>query len=217
MAISFPRSMVDGIPIAGLSFPPQPIAEITPLRSGKQISKDLGPTLWRPKWSTDGLMPEETGKVRAWYDTLTSIGEFYGYDKLREYPLKYATGWGALMVGASPFDGSGRLTDVAANNVEITLDQLPIGFILSPGDYLSFDYLTGAARALHRVSAAATADGSGIMTVEVRPHVRAGWDDNAEVALYRPTGRFVILPGTYAEQTEPPWFTSISFEAIQTL
>ncbi|MBN8959327.1 MAG: hypothetical protein J0H17_22675 [Rhizobiales bacterium] len=217
MAISFPRTFPDELGVGGWTFPPLPMAEITPLRSGKQISKDLGPTLWKPTWKSVPLTEAKAGAVRAWYDTLTSIGEFYGYDKLRQYPLAYASGWGDLTVSASPFDGSGRLTDVAVNNVEITLDQLPIGFILSPGDYLAFNYLSGAARALHRVSAQATANGSGVMTVEVRPHIRAGWDDNAEVMLYRPSARMVILPGTYSESIEVPMLTSISFEAIQTL
>ncbi len=216
MTITLPRDIFAG-PISGMSFQLRPTNEVSPLRSGKQISKDLGPALWTGKWTTDALMPDEAGAARSWYDTLLSTGEFYAYDKMREYPLVYAQGWGSLTVGASPFDGTGRLTDVAANNVEMTIDQLPIGFVLSPGDYLAFDYLSGASRALHRAAAAATADGTGVMTVEVRPHIREGWDDNAEVTLYRPSARMIILPGTYSEQIEPPWFTTVSFEAIQTL
>jgi hypothetical protein len=217
MAISFPRAFPDELGVGGWSFPPLPMQEITPLRSGKQISKDLGPTLWKPTWRSVPLTEAKAGVVRAWYDTQTSLNEFYAYDKLRPYPIAYARGWGDLMVGASPFSGNARLTAVASNNVEASLDSLPIGFALSPGDYLAWDYLSGAARALHRVSAAATADGDGELVVEVRPHIRAGWAVNATVMLYRPSARMVILPGTYSESLDEQRLTSISFEAIQTL
>lgn len=216
MAISFPRAFPGQMLVAGMSFPPAPMIEITPLRSGRQISKDVGPTLWRPKFSSTQLDPARAGEVRAWHDTLLSVEEFYAYDVMRQYPLAYAGGWGSLLVDGSPFNGTGKIADVESNNREIDLEDLPNGFVLSPGDYLSFDYSTDL-RALHRVSAAATANGSGEVTVEVRPHIRPGWEDGAVVSFYRASCRAIILPGTYSEQTEAPDFTTISFEAIQSL
>ncbi|MBN8955733.1 MAG: hypothetical protein J0H17_03950 [Rhizobiales bacterium] len=199
----------DQLPVAGLSFYPQPMIEVTPLRSGRQISADIGPTLWRAAWSTDKMTPDEAGIVRAFYDRVLSTGEFYGYDKLREFPLAYRTGWGALTVSGLPFSGNCRLLSVDANKVDISLDQLPAGFKFSPGDYLAFDYL--------RVSTSATANGGGALTVAVRPYVRPGWAVNATVMLYRPAARMIILPGTYTDPTTAPWFTTASFEAVQTL
>jgi hypothetical protein len=214
--ITFPRAVPDSLTVVGMSFPPAPMIEVTPLRSGRRISKELGPTLWRGHWQSSRMRPDKAGQVRAWYDTLLSLEEFYGYDKLREYPLAYSTGWGGLMVGASPFSGSGVLTTVAGNNVEMTIGSLPIGFVLSPGDYLAFDYSTSL-RALHRCSAGATASGAGSLTVEVRPHVRPGWAVAAPVMFYRPAARMIILPGTYQEDIAARIFTTISFDAIQSL
>lgn len=210
MALSFPRALPAAFRVVGMSFPPAPMIEVTPLRSGRQISKDMGPTLWRPRYETAQLTPAQAGTVRALYDTLTSVEEFYAYDLLREYPLAYANGW------PGGFDGTGTLDDVESNNVEVNLSDLFAGFVFSPGDYLSFSYSTSL-RALHRVVAPATANGSGQVTVEVRPHIRPGWAEGAVVDLYRPSCRAIILPGTYSEQIDVDHTTRISFEAIQSL
>lgn len=215
MAITFPRAIPD-LPIAGISFDLEPMIEITPLRSGKQISADLGPTLWRGKWQSSQLGDDEIATVKAWYATLLSAESFYGWDKLREYPRAYADGWGSLTVGGSPFDGTCTLVDVAAGLVEIDLADLPVGFVLSIGDYLAFDYSIDS-RALHVVVAGGTADGSGNLTIEVRPPVRVGWEADAVVQLHRPAARMIIIPGTWSCPVEAPFFGRASFEAIQTL
>jgi ferric-dicitrate binding protein FerR (iron transport regulator) len=215
--IAFPRALPDELPILGMTFKRQPMQEVTPLRSGKQIVKNLGPTLWYARWQSDRMTPDESGPVRAWCDTIEENGEqFYGYDKLREYPLAYALGWGGLTVDGQPFSGDGTLSNVALNNVEVSLADLPAGFVLSPGDYLAFDYSTSL-RALHRCSAAATANGAGALTVEVRPHVRPGWAADAVVHLHRAAARMVMLPGTLDDREEAPHFVTTAFEAIQSL
>jgi hypothetical protein len=217
MAITFPRDMPDELGVVAMAFPPEPMIEVTPLRSGRQISADLGPTLWRARYTSHRMRQDKAGIVRSWYDTLLSLNDFYGYDKLREYPLAYATGWGALTVGGNPFSGSGRLVSVAGNNVQINIDQVPNGFALAPGDYIAFDYASGASRALHRVAAAATANNSGQVTLDVRPHIRPGWAVDAAIMFRRAAARMIILPKSYDERIEARVFTTISFEAIQTL
>lgn len=216
--ITFPRNLPADLPLVGASFVLKPMAALSPLRSGKTISMNLGPELWMPEIQTGQLEAAAAGEARAWYDTLLSNNEFFAYDAMREYPLAYAdTGFDSLLVGASPFSGSCVLSNVESNGVQVDLASLPIGFVLSPGDYLSFDYLSGAARALHRVSALATANGSGLATVEVRPNIRAGWTASASVLLHRAACRALILPDSYSENEVPPNFVSISFKAVQTL
>lgn len=219
-AITFPRAIPDELPIAGLSFFPDPLIEVTPLRSGKLISLDLGPTLWRGRWQSTQMDEEAAGIARAWYDTLLSSEAFYGYDKIREYPLAYPSGFGGLVVGTVAFNGTCILSDVATNTIEIDLSDLPVGFVLSHGDYLAFDYGTDS-RALHRVVAGGTADGSGDLSIEVRPPIRTGWQATppaeTTVLFYRAAARMIIVPKSYSESTVPPGWVSISFEAVQTL
>ncbi|MDQ2083084.1 hypothetical protein RA307_23100 [Xanthobacteraceae bacterium Astr-EGSB] len=214
--ITFPRAMPDELPIVGLSFTPSPMIELSALRSGRQIAKELGPTLWRATWRTAKMTDTEAGIVRSWYDTLLSLEAFLGYDKLREYPLAYKRGFAGLTVGSNPFAGTCTLAGVASDNLQVSLSALPIGLVLSRGDYLAFDYGTDS-RALHRCSAAATANGSGTLTIEVRPHVRTGWTAGATVALRRAAAHMKVVPDTWSEQTDAPFGTTVSFEAIQTL
>jgi hypothetical protein len=218
MTIAFPRSLPAEFKVSGdFSFKLQPMLEITPLRSGRQIAAELGPSLWHGKWQSVPLPADKYGAVRAWYDTLLSEQTLLGYDTLRQYPLAYAGGWGSLTYSGAPFDGTCRLTAVADNAVEVTLDHLPAGFTLSPGDYVGWSYLSGTSHALHRISAAGTASAGGTLTIEVRHPMRPGWSANATVQLYRPTAEMLILPDTWDEQSQLPGVISFSFEAIQTL
>ncbi len=214
MPIAFPRAIPAALRIVGMSFRLAPMAELTPLRSGKQVAKDLGPSLWRARWQSTLHAPADGGAVRAWYDTLLSYEQFLGFHNLRQYPLAYANGWGNLQVGGNPFSGAGQLVGVGANNVEVSLDALPAGFVLSPGDFFAFDYAD--TRALHRVSAGAVANGSGQVAVEVRPHVRPGWAAAAAVAFYRASARMIVLPDTFEDQEEGR-NVRFAFEAIQSL
>lgn len=221
MAITFPRALPTDFPIIGMSFNPDPLIEVTPLRSGKIISVDLGPTIWRARWQLAEMEADQAGQLRAWYDTLLSAEAFYGYDKLREYPLQYTGGFTGLLVGSNPFTGDCELEAVAANSVEITLSALPVGFVLSVGDYLAFDYGSDDdSRALHRVVVAGTANASGNADVEVRPAIRTGWQApsmNRTVHLYRAAAKMIVVPKSWSEQTVPPGRVSVSFEAVQTL
>jgi hypothetical protein len=214
MAIAFPRTIPDELGVVGLDFDPDSMDELTPLRSGKTITMNLGPTLWRARYRSDRLTPREIGVVRAWYDTLLSREAFYGYDHLREYPLAHKGGW---PVFDPVFNGTCKLVAVEENNKEITLGEMPPGITLSQGDYLAFDYNVSD-RALHRVSAGGTSNGAGLLSVEVRPHLREGFslDPAATVYLHRAAARMKIVPRSWSCPTERLGGV-VTFEAIQTL
>lgn len=219
MTLTFPRAMPDGLRPVGMSFVLQPVVELSPLRSGRTISLDLGPSLWAASWQSPPLDEEQAGIVSSWYDTLLSSKTFLAYHKLRQYPLAYSkTGW----PNWSPaFDGTVLLASVNVNLVELNLSGCPAGLILSVGDFLGFRNVSGAYE-LHRVAVGATANGAGLMTVEVRPPVRPGYPVGSpgarHVSLYRPPAEMFIQPGSWSETiTGSGDFTSVSFSAIQTL
>jgi len=221
MTITFPRDMPAALAdmLVSLPFRLEPVIEVTPLLSGARIALDRGPSVWLADMQTGPLPEEEMGIVRAFFDTLSSTGAFFCYDRLREYPLAYRkTGFAAF----GGFDGTCILDAVAANKVELDLAGLPEDFVLSIGDYLAWDYgTTDAFRALHRIAAGATADGSGEATVEVRSVVRPGWESadssGRVVTVYRAAARMLIVPRSYSEQIEANGFGRISAQAVQTL
>jgi hypothetical protein len=210
MAITFPRTIPDALShrLASQTFTLKPMLEVTPLRHGRQIAADLGPSLWMLDWQSATVRSNVLGVARAWLDTLSSTKEFYGFDMYRQRPLVYAAGF---PVG---FTGACTLTSVSAP-YGVVLGGLPAGLILSPGDYLSFDYNSGANRALHRIAAGGTASG-GAVTLEVRPEIRSGYAGGAAVSLYRASARMLIIPDSYKETTDGRTGT-VAFKAIQTL
>jgi hypothetical protein len=216
MAITFPRAFLHDLPIVGMSFIPMPMAEILPLRSGKRISADLGPTVWRATFSMQDLEDWQFGQARAWYGTLLSYREFYGYDKIREYPLAYKDGWPEM---SPEFDGTCELFNADPGGELISLSGLFADFEISPGDYLSFDD-DGDRRILVRASEAMTSDSAGDIT-DLHVHPPVPYTVLASpvktVNLFRPTAKMTIVPGSYSESIQAPSSGSLSFEAIQTL
>lgn len=216
--ITFPRDKPDELRLVDPTFRLLPMQEITPLRSGGQVAANLGPSLWAADFTSKPLRGRELGIVRAWFDTLASVEECYVYDPRFQYPVSYtAAQFAALTASGSPWNGTGILATVAANNVEIGLDNLSDTFKLRPGDYLSFNY-GSSSRALHRAAASADAV-AGEMTIEVRPHVRPGWDGGSPlptVTFYRAAARMFIVPNSYSERASGS-LVAVSFQAIQSL
>lgn len=211
MAVTFPRDKPASLRFSNYTFGLRRMQELHPLRSARTIAVDLGPSVWAVTASVVPRNETDLGAIRAFFDTLSSIEQAYFYDPLREYPLAYRlTGW------LGGFTGVCTLASVAANNVEIGLSGLPSGFVLSPGDYIPWDYGTDS-RALHRVVVGGTASGGGTLSVEVRPHVRPGWAVGPTASLYKPSARMFVVPDTYDDPVDPRRLSTPSFQAIQTL
>lgn len=222
MTITFPRALPAEL-IARLStcsFDLVFMQEEAPTRGGDLIARDLGPNLWQCSYQTAMLTPVNYAIVEAWLDSLGgSINLFSGYDIKRTFASFYQpAGYGGLIrAGGGAFDGTASLTSVAGDNVTVTIGTLPAAFQISIGDYLGWSYNSGGSIALHRAVAAATADGSGNLSVEVRPQIRSGWAGSATVALGSVTGKFKIANGTVRKNLIPGFGGTIGFQGIQTL
>lgn len=208
--ITFPRSLPSALGIAQAKFRLVPVSEVSRTRGGGSIAKNLGPALWMAEFHSTLLDFDDFGTVRAWLDSLSNTQTFYGYDVLREYPWAYRNGW------EGGFDGTCTLDDVASNGVEVDLTDLPANFVFSAGDYIAFDY-GSSSRALHRIQANVTADGSGDVTVEVRPLVRTGWVTNTTVDLHKPAAKMYVDAINADETIDANGYGTVSFSAIQAL
>ncbi len=221
MTITFPRALPAEL-IARLStcsFERTYIQEEAPTRGGDTIARDLGPDLWTATYQSALLTPVNFKIVEAWLDSLNgSLNAFLGYDIARTFAINYPNGYGGLIrAGGGAFDGTASLTSVAGDNVTPTIGTLPVGFQIAIGDYMGWTYNSGASVALHRAVAAATADGSGNLAVEVRPPIRGGWSGGATVALTLVTGKFKLVKGSVKKNISPAGYGSIGFQGIQTL
>jgi hypothetical protein len=227
MTITFPRTMPAEL-IARMStciFDLEYMQDVAPTRGGANIVRDLGPALWRASFQSARLVPATFKIVEAWLDSLGgSVKPFYAYDMQRTYAATYPAGYAGLTraLAGGAFDGTALLAAVAGDNVTVTLGTsgdhttaLPVGFTLITGDYLAFDY-SGSIRALHRIVADGVADSNGVVAVEVRPQVRAGWS-GASVQLATPSGKFLIVPGSVKKSMQPAGYVNLSFDGVQSL
>jgi hypothetical protein len=96
--------------------------------------------------------------------------------------------------------GSATVTifSINANNKQITLTGLPVGYTLSVGDFIQFPFGPGGVlNAYHRIVQTVVADGSGHAEIELRPHVYSGTTTGVTVTLKKPAARVKIIPGSY--------------------
>lgn len=209
MAISFPRTdILTPFYFANQSFRLVSRQEMSTQANGVVIGKDLGSALWLADYSTVTIPNDDALTLEAKLNSLDGvINPFSAGDIRRPYPKSHPDG---------VFGDTGILHSVNANNKAISIGSLDAGFVLSPGDYLSFVY--GSAVAFHQVVEGVTANGSGLTAeFEVRPHLRTGWSLSAAITLKLPKGNFTLLPGSISSQTQGPFNSVISFKAVQYL
>lgn len=211
MAVTLPLStdLIDALDVDSVVFAPFYGQETTGQASGAIIVKELRSTLWKAQLSRSNILPADADELQA--DLLAlegSLYTFYCYNPRRAYP---AADPGGSILGASAV----QIHTVGASNKSLRLKGLPNGYVLTKGDYLSFDY--GSSRALHQIIEAATADGSGITPeFEVRPAIRPGAAVNDDVSLVKPAALMRILPPGFQLQTDG-YLSSLTFEAVQVI
>ena len=218
MAFSFPldvASFMDILPIEETSPSTPEQVEINQTGGGEVMQADLAPMLWQGDIKLGEMIAADAALVTARLDILRPAGRsFYFYDTRRPGPLTDLTGSG---LGAS----TPTIYSVAANNRDMRLQGMPVGYRLSIGDYLAFDYgTTIIRRALHRiVNTAGVIPGTGISpTFEVSPMIRPGAAVGASVTLIKAACKALIVPNSInVGVTSKTITTGMSFRFMQTL
>lgn len=211
MAITYPRTDIMTAAKFGdpNDFMPVSRQELSRQASGATTAKDLGSAIWFASYTTTPMQTADAVTFEAILNSLDgAIHPFTLYDNRRPYPLAHSAG---------DFDDDAEIKSVGSNGRSIALENLPEGFTLSVGDYLAFDYGSNPThRALHQVMEQAVADSSGdTPEFEIRPHLRAGAAAGDDVILKKPSGLFVLIPGSIAWPRRGPPLTAISFKAVQ--
>lgn len=219
MPLSYPLArevFFDILPVAAASFHLPENVEQAATRGGEQLAAEVGERLWRGEITLGRLELPETGRPEVLVDLLRAPGRsFMAYDRRRPYPL--LDPGGTILGAAAP-------TILALNGSdarELRLQGLPAGYVLSPGDYLSFAYGSAPVRqALHRVvDVSVTADGLGETPFfEVTPYLRQGALVGAGVQLGRAWCKAVLVFGSVSPmQGSHTIYDGLSFQFVQTL
>ncbi len=162
------------------------------IASGNDFVVDRGAPQWTGSWKTRTLTDLEMGQWEAWAYSLRGAQRFFlGFDPRREYPMAYMPqGWPPVMTqaGGAAWKGVCNLASIGvavSGNDLAELNQLPAGFQLGVGDYLSVAYGAGLV-SLHKVLAGGKSDGTGALAgVWIEPEFPASVAAPVTVTLQR--------------------------------
>lgn len=213
---TFPRDMPlrNGFhPFESAQFEPIYGQVSAPTRGGRVQVANVMPPLWGMEFSSHLMPSDEAQDYLSWIQSLRGGGRlFKAWHPLCKYPRAYPAGW------KSGFDGTGILTNIAAQRDEISVSDLPAGFKLMCGDMLSIPVGT-TGRTLHRVMMPATASGLGVITAKVEPFIPlavAVESGGPEVLFEKPWCLAVIDASSIRGPWEKGGFGRVSFSAVQT-
>lgn len=139
---------------------------------------------------------------------------FVAYNVFRPRPIKFGgcAPLGGTRAGGGAFDGTATLT--ARTAFSATVSGLPAGFPLSAGDYVEFR-MSPTKRSLHMITADATANGSGVVTIAFKYALDLQHFTTAAVVNFeKPSCIMQIDPGSYSGGG-PKRLPTLSFTATE--
>ena len=213
MAYTFPvpiAQFFNLLPVEEIMFDSPEQNQESQTGKGERISAELAPMLWTAEVKLGVMLMAEAVQFEALLDILRPTGRtFFAYDVRRRFPMADPTG--SILGASAPVIAS------LPNAREMTISGLPAGYVVSIGDYLSFDY--GGRRALHRLVSGAVASAGGVTPVfEITPMIRPGAAVSAPVGLIRASCKAVLTAGSVSKGTTRNGVTrDMSFRLQQTL
>lgn len=119
---------------------------------------------WAGEWESPPLQELKRGQLEAILEEIEmGTGTFYGFDPRRPKPYAYR----GAAYGTKPWGPTARVTAISYANSTISCDQFVAGAQFYPGDY--FSYKQGNIWWLFKAIEQKAADGSGIITIKVKP------------------------------------------------
>lgn len=185
------------------------------LASGEVRVWELRGRLWALSVSSVKLRPSVLAKWQAVIESLENGKQlFWGYDMSRRYPILYPRG--SWPTGGAFSGLNAAVASINANRKAMTVDGLPVGYVISIGDMLQVTHDNGSVT-LIRAAEAATANGSGLTPeFEFRPHLDAAAAVDDVVAVKRPACKMAIVPGSVRPAVDPETGRgAISFSAME--
>lgn len=211
MANTFPLSVTafaDKLGIEKVSWNIRDQREFSGMGSGQTLSAQMGPSLWQATVNLHKRYHEDMAEVEALVQMLIDRSEtFYLYDPRKVYPKMDPTG--SVLTGYTP-------KVYSSSPSQIILKDLPAGFVISTGDFMSFPYAGGGRIALHRAVETVTVDGTGMTPAfDVVPFIQAGLTAETVVSLIKPVMRCAITPGSFQVSSVDALSSAGEFSVVQ--
>jgi hypothetical protein len=210
MALTPPFDILQGWPGWTLNFDQLVRKEQSRQTNGVTRTKDFGSPLWSTTVTSKTLSRAKLDYWRAQLNILRrDDSTFYGYALSRTWPIAYPNGTWPTGVA---FNGlTANLSAINGNNKAIKLSALPVGFILSVGDFIQVGTTD-----LYQVLESAIADGTGLTPYfEVAPTLWPGTITGTAVSVKRPHCLMQIVQGSIASPASENGLGKVSFQAIE--
>jgi hypothetical protein len=212
--LTFPLSLATfwlRLPIARETFEIASAVETSRTRGGEILTADLGASLWSGKIELGPMTQAEARAITPLLNILRSAkGSIMVADSARLRPALDPTG--SILGASAP-------TVLATGTTwrELSLTGLPPGYVLSPGDRIT--WAEAGRWHLHEIVQGVTADAGGVTPmIEVTPPLRVAPTPGVSVLLTNPRCRAVVDPASIElGQTRQTIVTGVKFAWTQTL
>lgn len=150
-----------------ISFDPVRTRNVSRMLGRRTETALRGTPYWVASYAAGNLTTAEVGLFDAFNMLASDGGVFAGYDPARPRPIAYgSTPLAGVKAGGGAFNGDAVLQSIT-NPLAIVVNGLPAGFQLSVGDYVEVRK-SALVRSLHRITAPATANGAGVVSLAIR-------------------------------------------------
>lgn len=216
MALTFPLSeseFMDKVRVSNFHWWAPEAQSISETAGGTILKASIGEALWQGSLTA---APTNDFSSAAALEALISVADRAGstfliHDRRKPYPA--ADPDGSILGAASPV-----IASLASNNREISLSDLPAGYVLTAGDLIGWEYGSSPTRyAVHRLVEGVTANANGeTADFEVTPFIAAGVSTGAAVKLIRPPIKAVLKPDPSYGRARPAVSEGVEFSFVQT-
>lgn len=190
MALTYPLALPE-VPLLCKSFGFAIPSQSSATNGGSPQRVDWGRAIFQAEYETPLLRGADFAIMTAWERAVRkATATVLAWDTRARYPLAYAGGGFAGLSRAGTaiaFDGTCTLAAVGSDGYSLILSGLPAGFVMTPGDGLSFKW-DGTRYAYHSVAdlTVVAATDAGLMTVNVDPATVSGYTTGVTVTLEKP-------------------------------
>lgn len=199
MALTFPlplETFFNGLAIQSGTPDLGEALEMSETGGGEILTAALGNRLWTIDISIASRTYAEGAAIQAKLDLLRYPGRSL-LAKLSPMVGPFNDPTGAILGGFTP-----ALYSVAGNNREIVISNVPMNYVLLPGDFVSFTYGTNPTRyAIHQIAVGGNAGSNGRVTVELSSFVAPGYTTGGPVQLIDPRFKAIVKPGSVTPGT----------------
>lgn len=158
---------------------------------------DLGEGLSVQSQTAGGDVIRSGGAARLWHGSLLLMARRHDDARMVHARIHRLRGSGAsFYIGDLKFKPPAGTAIIKRVNADgrLVLQGAPVGRVISPGDYLSWNY--AGRRAFHQVVIGSTVKANGETDgIEMVPPIRVGWSVGTAVQLGSPKCRAVLVPG----------------------